>query len=284
MWCTMSRKGRIALALVIATGASATPAFLATPVASASSLCDSIPSLPLAPNPIKAGCQAIANAPGVISNPGKALGKIITAPVTAAGDAVMQGVTAWVADGAAWLVGEAGKLIDETTTPALTAPWFTGQYRSMVAIAAVFALPLLLAAVLQGVMRRDGALIVRAAFVQLPAAFLLTAGAVVVVVLLLGLTDQMCAQVSQSIGSDAKSFFSAVGKSLSALADNTGTGPVVPLFAVFLGGLIAAVGAFFVWVELLIRSAAIYVAVLFLPFTFVAMIWSHTARWCRRLV
>jgi hypothetical protein len=56
------------------------------------------------------------------------------------------------------------------------------------------------------------------------------------------------------------------------------------LFAVFLGGLIAAVGAFFVWIELLIRSAAIYVAVLFLPFTFVAMIWPHTARWCRRLL
>ena len=44
------------------------------------------------------------------------------------------------------------------------------------AIAAVFALPLLLAAVLQGVIRRDGMLIVRAAFVQLPAAFLLAAG------------------------------------------------------------------------------------------------------------
>ena len=78
-------------------------------------------------------------------------------------------------------------------------------------------------------------------------------------------------------------FLTDVGKSLSTLGAATGN-PAVPLFAVFLGGLIAAIGAFFVWVELLIRSAAIYVTVLFLPFTFVAMIWPSTAKWCRRLV
>jgi hypothetical protein len=196
----------------------------------------------------------------------------------------MKAVTSWVADGAAWLVGEAGKLIDATTTPVLSAPWFTGQYRTMAGLAAVFALPLLLLSVLQGVLRRDSALIVRAAFVQLPAAFLLTAGAVVIVGLFVGLTDQMCSTVARSVGSDAKTFFAGVGKSLVTLGAGSGTGPVIPLFAVFLGGLIAAVGAFFVWIELLIRSAAIYVAVLFLPFTFVAMVWPHTARWCRRLV
>src|SRR5690606_18284091 len=58
----------------------------------------------------------------------------------------------------------------------------------------------------------------------------------------------------------------------------------LPLFAVFLGALVAAAGAFFVWIELLIRSAAIYVAVLFLPFTFVAMTWPAPSRWCRRLI
>src|SRR5205823_5106591 len=57
----------------------------------------------------------------------------------------------------------------------------------------------------------------------------------------------------------------------------------IPLFAVFLGALVAAAAALCVWPELLIRPAAIYVAVLFPPFTFVAMIWPATARWCRRL-
>ena len=280
----MRRSRLAALAAALAVGAFAASAFVATTPAAASSVCDNIPSLPLVPNPIKLGCKAVTGAGNVISNPGGAIGGLITAPFKAAGDAVMQQVTSWVADGAAWLVGEAGKLIDETTTPVLGAPWFTGQYQTMAGLAAVFALPLLLLSVLQGVLRRDGGLIVRAAFVQLPAAFLLTAGAVVIVALFVGLTDEMCSTVARSVGADAKSFFANVGKSLVSLGGATGTGPVIPLFAVFLGGLIAAVGAFFVWIELLIRSAGIYVAVLFLPFTFVAMIWPHTARWCRRLV
>ena len=273
----------LALAAALTVGICAGSGFVGTPAASAN-VCDKIPSLPLIPNPIKLGCKVVAKVPSVISNPLGTLGSVITAPLRAAGDAVMKAVTSWVADGAAWLVGEAGKLIDATTTPVLSAPWFSGQYRTMAGLAAVFALPLLLLSVLQGVLRRDSGLIVRAAFVQLPAAFLLTAGAVVIVGLFVGLTDEMCSTVAGSVGTDAKTFFANVGKSLTSLGAASGTGPVIPLFAVFLGGLIAAVGAFFVWIELLIRSAAIYVAVLFLPFTFVAMIWPHTARWCRRLV
>jgi hypothetical protein len=118
--------------------------FVGTAPASAD-VCDKIPSLPLVPNPIKLGCKVVTKVPSVISNPGS----IITAPLKAAGDAVMQQVTSWVADGAAWLVGEAGKLIDATTTPVLSAPWFTGQYQTMAALAAVFALPLLLLSVLR---------------------------------------------------------------------------------------------------------------------------------------
>jgi type IV secretion system protein TrbL len=256
---------------------------LVAPASAQAASCDDIPSVPLVPNPVKTGCKVITKAPGAIKNPKKAVVDIATAPLQAAGDQVMQGVTKWVADGASWLVGQAGKLIDQTTTPRLQSAWFGGQYRSMAALAAIFALPLLLLSVLQGVLRRDSGVVVRAAFVHLPAAFILTAGAVTVVTLFLTLTDEMSAQVAGSVGSDAKDFFSDVGKTLTKLGAAGGNG-AVPLFAVFLGGLIAAVGAFFVWVELLIRSAAIYVTVLFLPFTFVAMIWPHTAKWCRRLV
>lgn len=266
----------VALAVVAWSG------FVNTPAAEAN-ICNDIPSVPLVPNPLKTGCKVISKIPEVVSDPGKAVTDIATAPLKAASDEVMKGLTKWVADGASWLVGQAGKLIDETTTPRITSPWFTGQYGSMAGLAAVFALPLLLASILQGVFRRDANLIVRAAFVHLPAAFILTAGAVAVVSALLALTDEMSAQVASSVGSDANAFLSDVGKALGTLGAASGN-PAVPLFAVFLGGLIAAIGAFFVWVELLIRSAAIYVTVLFLPFTFVAMIWPSTAKWCRRLV
>ncbi len=196
----------------------------------------------------------------------------------------MQGITSWVESGAAWLVGQAGKLIDQTTTPRLQSPWFLRQYGTMAALAAVFALPLLLVSVLQGVVRRDGGVIVRAALVHLPLAFALTVMAVVIVELFLGLTDAMAGQVAGSVGSDAEAFFKDTAKALGAVLLASGGASPLPLFAVFLGALVAAVGAFFVWIELLIRSAAIYVAVLFLPFTFVAMIWPATQRWCRRLI
>jgi hypothetical protein len=93
----------------------------------------------------------------------------------------------------------------------------------------------------------------------------------------------MSGSVASSVGSDAERFFKDTGKALTKVFNASGGSPV-PLFAVFLGGLIAAAGAFCVWVELLIRSAAIYAAVLFLPFTFVAMIWPATTRWCKRLI
>src|SRR5205085_525808 len=58
----------------------------------------------------------------------------------------------------------------------------------------------------------------------------------------------------------------------------------IPLFGVFLGAIILAIGAFVLWLEMIIRDAAIYVCVFFLPLTFVAMIWPATGRWARRLV
>jgi hypothetical protein len=247
-------------------------------------ICDKIPSIPLVPNPAKGACKVAKAVPEVVTDPAKAATDVVTAPFQAASDAVMQGLTNWVADGAGWLVGQAGKLIDETTTPRIESPWFSRQYGAMAALAAIFALPLLFLSTIQAVTRRDMTILTRAAFVQLPGAFLLTAMAVTVVSLCLTLTDQMSAQVAASAGSDAHSFFSDVTKALTTLTAPTGNAAAAPLFAVFLGGLIAAIGAFFVWVELLIRSAAIYVAVLFLPFTFVAMIWPTTARWCKRLL
>ena len=43
-------------------------------------------------------------------------------------------------------------------------------------------------------------------------------------------------------------------------------------------------GAVLVWVELLVRAAAVYVAVLFLPLALASLAWPAIAHWCRRLV
>jgi hypothetical protein len=61
------------------------------------------------------------------------------------------------------------------------------------------------------------------------------------------------------------------------------TVPIDVSFVLFLMSVMTAVLALVVWVELSLREAAIYVAVEFLPLTFVAMVWQPTAIWCQRL-
>ena len=54
-------------------------------------------------------------------------------------------------------------------------------------------------------------------------------------------------------------------------------------FVAFLTAVLMSLLALAVWVELALREAAVYVAVAFLPLTFVAIVWRPTTVWCRRL-
>jgi hypothetical protein len=55
-------------------------------------------------------------------------------------------------------------------------------------------------------------------------------------------------------------------------------------FVLVLVGLLVSVAAFVLWLELLIRAAAVYVAVLFLPLALATLVWPSVSHWCRRLV
>ena len=59
--------------------------------------------------------------------------------------------------------------------------------------------------------------------------------------------------------------------------------PTAPAFVLFVGGIAVVFGALMVWVELLIRAAAVYVAVLFLPLALASLAWPAIAHWCRPL-
>ena len=51
----------------------------------------------------------------------------------------------------------------------------------------------------------------------------------------------------------------------------------------FLGGLFVAFAALVLWLELVVRAAAVSVAVLFLPLALAALVWPSVSHWCRRL-
>jgi hypothetical protein len=210
-------------------------------------------------------------------------GDVVGGVASAAGDFVMRGVTVWVTNAAVWATGKVGDLIDATASPDVTAEWFHGQYRSMIAVAGVLALPMLLLAAIQALLRQDVWILLRSTFGYLPMAFILAAAAIVGTDLLISITDDLSAMVTASLGGGSDNLLESVGDAYSeAIEDDSAE--VVPLFGVFLGAIILAIGAFVLWLEMVIRDAAIYIAVFFLPLTFIAMIWPATSRYARRLV
>ncbi len=197
-------------------------------------------------------------------------------------DSVLDAVAGWVSAGAVWLLGQIGGFLATTTSVDLGASWFAAHYRTMAGLAGVVVVPLLLAGVIQAVHRQNASMLVRSVVVNVPLAILLTAVAVQLVQLGLALTDSMSSAVAQGAGIDSGHFFDSV----IAVLDNpvTGATPGTPTFIVLLGSLAVVVGAFLLWVELLVRAAAVYVAVLFLPLALASLAWPAVAHWCRRLV
>jgi hypothetical protein len=203
--------------------------------------------------------------------------------VSSAGDSALRGLTASVAAAAGWTLEKVGGMITSTTSPQVQAEWFIKQYRVMLALAILIALPMLLLSVAQAIVKQDGSLALRAAFVYLPLAAIFSAVAPALVQLLIAVTDWMAAAASANAASDAQKFLNEAGNALVELGRGTGA-PGIPVFGVLVGGLLTLVAAFSIWLELLLRTAAISVAVMFLPLSFAAMIWPATWKWTKRLI
>lgn len=224
------------------------------------------------------GCGVI---PGLSLACGASSG--ITSSIIGLGAGDILGVlAAGVAQGASWLLSEIGSVIGSTTSLDLGAAWFKSHYEVMVGLAAVVLVPLLVASVVQSIYRQSPSALLRAALVHLPLALLLGAVAVQLVQLSLAACDALAAAVSSGSAHDIGSALSSLAASLADQA--AGTSPGVPTFVALLGALFVALGALVLWVELLVRSAAIYAATLFFPLALASLVWPAVSHWCRRLV
>ena len=249
-------------------------------------------------NPVGDACNAVT---------GDAVGAV-TSPVTGAlkdvGNGVLNQVATWVSQGAAWLIGRVAKAIDASTSPRLDTRGFLDQYAKMAEIAVVMAAAMLLLAVLEGLAQGSLAALARTAFLDLPLALIGTSVAFVVVQLLLGATDGLSEAISSSTAGESQRFFAdaihslvaaggapggAIGASSGGGAAGAALGAAggsveAPLFVTFLVAVIGAFAAFFVWIELLMRDAAIYVVALFVPLSLAASIWPRWSGALRRTV
>jgi len=175
------------------------------------------------------------------------------------------GLLAWVAAGAASLVGVFGKALSLSTEPVLSGKAFRSEFAVMAVLSAGVALPLLAVGAIQAIVRQEPGTLLRSALVRLPLALLFT-----------GVSVQLVAL--GAAGDPTRRLLSGL---TSELGRAGGLG--LAAFGAFLVVLAAAVVAFVLWLELAVRSAAIAAASLFLPLALAGFAWPATSHWARRL-
>ncbi len=199
-----------------------------------------------------------------VPNPVHAVKTVVGGAATTA----LTKILGWVASGAESALKETAKVIDDTTSPQLTNSWFSASYWRVAGIAALLTLPFLCAATIHAIVRSDLGLLTRAAFGYLPLSLVAVGIASQLTMLLLAGTDEMSSIVaSASLHADGV-FLSTT--SVKAVAESVATGDP---FVTFLAAIITVAATLTLWLELLVRNAAVYVIVLMLPLFFAAMVW-----------
>ena len=233
-------------------------------------------------------CSVAGHAGGAISAGKQLLGGHVGGAISAltgggvtrtvARAAALSVIATSVSLGASSLIRDVASVIGSSTAPDLRAGWFRGTYWRVAGVALLLTLPFLFAAAIHALARSDLALLARAAFGWLPLGMIAVGIAAPVTMLLLAASDEMSAIVSSAAGHAGISLLArvALGNGLAGLSGN--------MFATFFVGLIAATAAIVLWIELLVREAAVYVIVLMLPLFFAAMVWPTRRVWAGRAV
>ena len=187
----------------------------------------------------------------------------------------------WVATGGVWLLGQVGNAMSATTSVDLGSHWFSEHESVMAALAAAVILPMACCGAMVAVFRQDASTLVRNFLVKLPLALLFTGVSVELVRLGLAVTDDLSADVLAAGGTDTHHLLAPVGTFLAA--GSLPSGGVVPAFVLFAAALMVALASLALWLELVVRAAAVAAATLFLPLALAGLVWPALSHWCRRL-
>ena len=192
---------------------------------------------------------------------------------------VFGAIASWVGDGASWLVGRLASFLGDSVDVDLADRAFVGRYRVMGALALALALPLLILSVIQSIIRQDAGQMIRSAAAYLPVAMVVMVAGVELTRTGVELTDWMSTAAAGGTSGDVRTALTQFAGVLAA-----GAAAGVPMFVFFLVAALVAFAALAIWAELLLRAAAIYACLLFLPLVLAALLWPATAHWCRRLI
>ena len=193
-------------------------------------------------------------------------------------DQVVQGLVSWIVDSVAWFVGQVLSLLEDSTKVDLRAGWFLdpgGPYRTVLGIAAALLLGFVFLGLLQGLLAGDPMVMLTRIVRDLPLAVLGMVVTIEVATRLLQLADALSHAVLRGGGDNAKEVLRVISSS-SAFSGQSS-------FVVALLGLLCIVAALFVWVELVIRAALVYLLIAFSPLVFAAMVWPSARGMVRKL-
>lgn len=211
----------------------------------------------------------------------ESLGGSLTAD---ASRSVFSALSEWLASGGVALVDHVlGLLTGKTTTfPASAggkASWFAGEEHFMLGLMVLVILPLLLVATVSAIARQDLSRLGRTWLVALPVSVVASLVGVEVTSGALAVTNSLSSAVLRTVNV-SKAIGSALGSIVSHDGGDIAGGSVAVLFIASL----AIVAGILLWLELVVRSAAIYVALLFLPLALSGIVWPSTSHMARRLV
>jgi hypothetical protein len=190
--------------------------------------------------------------------------------------ALVSAFAGWCASAASWLLGLVGATLAHTTAPPVTTAWFAARQRVVLAASAPVALLALVAAALHATVRGAPGELVRTALLRVPTALLLGAAGAGLVGVAVGATDEL----SANLAAGAPTSLTA---SLHGLAVGVAATAGLPGAAAGLVAAMVALGAFVLWVELVVRAAAITIGTALLPLVCAAALWPPATPWARRL-
>src|SRR3954471_15963532 len=196
-----------------------------------------------------------------------------------AGGALDQ-ATKWMTDAATWTTKQIATGIQKTSTPELKASWYEKRFGSMIALGLGLAALVTMMALASAAIRRDPEALGATIYGMFQAG-LGTGLVLVLTVLALGVADEISnTMAGETMGKNAGQFWNDVGDAWGK--DNFagfGSSAIAFFFA-----FVQVIAGLLVWIEMLLRSAAIYIAVLFLPAALAASIWPPLREWESRLV
>jgi hypothetical protein len=193
-----------------------------------------------------------------------------------AATAVLTAVTSDLTSAASWLISHVVQLVSGSSQVRLDQPWFLDRTKVMLQLAEFVVLPLLFAASIGPVLRQDLRRLFRVWAVGLPVAIVIGLSVVELTQLAISALDAL----SNAIVGSSKV---ALDGELRGLAQAL-TMPGAPQLVAALISFLLIVGSVLLWMELVVRAAAIYVAVFFAPLALACYVWPATMSVAKRTI